>query len=116
MAVPQWLEILETVGPTVLALTPLAPIAPAVVAAIGEAQQIAGATGADKLAHVQNIVNETVAAVNAQAGHTELDPQLVSDASAKAIGTVVSVVKTIHAAHAEDVAEAAAKATPPAHH
>lgn len=99
MGVPRWLQILGQIGPQILAFTPLAPIAPAVAAAIGEAEAIGGASSAQKLAHVQQIVNDAVIATNAQAGKTVLDPQLVAAASATAISTVVNVTNVVHAAH-----------------
>lgn len=81
------------VAPMILALTPLAAIAPAVTAAIQEAEAIHGAgSGADKLAHVVAIATEAAEAVNAQAGHQVIDPAAVQGAAATAVSAVVQVV------------------------
>ena len=100
-----WLKLVEQIAPIALAVTPLAPIAPFIALGIKTAEQIPGASGADKLALATTIAQAGVAATNAQAGHQEIDPVLVSQAIAQGIGTVVAVVNTVHAAKAEDAAE-----------
>ncbi len=108
MGLPVWLQMVASLGPQILMFTPLARIAPAVAAGIQEAQQMAGADGPTKLAHVTNIAVQAAQAVNAKAGHVEVDPETVRVAAGQAISTVVTVVNMVHAAHAEDAAEAAA--------
>lgn len=95
-----FLKIARTIGPVALQFTPLAPIAGAVTVAIGEAEQIEGASGADKLAHVTNIAIEAANAANAQAGHVVIDPLAVQQEAAKAISTAVGAIKIVHDAHA----------------
>lgn len=91
-----FLKIARTVGPVALQFTPLAPIAGAVAAAIGEAQQIEGASGQEKLAHVTAIAMQAAQAANDQAGHIVIDPSLVSATAASAISTAVSAIKIVH--------------------
>ncbi len=101
MSLPKWLQILAEVGPKVLMFTPLAPITGVVVAAIGEAQAMEGASGAVKLAHVVNIATDAATATNLQAGHVVIDPAVLQATAVQAINTAVSVTKMVHDAHAE---------------
>lgn len=98
MSLPKWLEILFSIGPTVLAFTPLAPIAGPVAAGIAEARALAGASNSEKLAHVVAIAKEAAVAANAQAGKTILDPDGVSATAGAVISSVVQVVNQVHAA------------------
>jgi hypothetical protein len=112
MGLPKWLEILSSVGPLVLAQTPLAPIAPAVITAIGEAASLPGATGPEKLAHVVNIATNAAQAVNAQAGRVVIDPTVLQSTAESAISTVVQVTKMVQAAHENPTAPAMIAASP----
>lgn len=94
-----WLKLVESIGPLVLATTPLAPIAPFVVTGIQFAEQIPGADGPTKLAIATQIVNIGVAATNAQIGHQKIDPALVNTAVTSGITAVVSAVKVVENAH-----------------
>jgi len=114
MGLPKWLEVLAQVGPGVLKFTPLAPIAPEVIAAIGEAQQMPGATGPEKLAHVVNIATEAAQATNAQAGRVVIDPVAMQSTAATAISTVVQVTKMVEAAHENPTAAAPVAVISPA--
>lgn len=97
-----FLKIARTVGPVVLQFTPLAPIAGAVSAAIGEAQQIEGASGQEKLAHVTAIAIQAAHAANEQAGHMMIDPSVVAATAATAISTAVGAIKIVHDAKTAD--------------
>ena len=90
----RFLRRLGRVAPQILALTPLAPIAPAVAAAMAEAEQIAGATGRDKLAHVVAVA--TRAAEVAQLSGVPIDPADVQAAAGDVIGAIVAVAKVAH--------------------
>ena len=114
MSLPKWLQYVETFAPLILAATPLAPIIPFVISGIQTAEQIPDATGAQKLAIAQQLVADGVAATNAAAGHTEIDPALVNDMVTQGINTVVSVVNFKHSVEAEDAAEATPPVPPPA--
>lgn len=94
-----FLKIARTVGPVVLQFTPLAPIAGAVTIAIGEAQQIEGASGSEKLAHVTAIAMQAAQAANDQAGHQVIDPAVVAATAQSAISTTVGAIKIVHDAH-----------------
>ncbi len=92
-------RIAGTVGVQALKLTPLAPIADPVAIAIAEAQQIEGASGAEKLAHVTNIAIDAANAANAQAGHQVIDPAQIAATAQHAISTTYDAIKLIHDAH-----------------
>lgn len=96
MHAPKWLHALETLGPLVLATTPLAPLAPIVVAAIRAAESIPGATGEQKQQAAKNIINIWVQAANAIAGKALLDPVLADQTAGAAIDAVVGVANLAH--------------------
>lgn len=93
---PKWFRILKEIGPTVLAFTPIAPLVPAIIAGIELAEQIPGATGAQKKAIVQQIAKTAAEGANAQAGHVVIDAASIETVAGSAIDTVVGVVNIIH--------------------
>lgn len=93
---PKWLRALEQLGPTILLFTPLAPIAPAVVAGIKVAEMIPSASGDQKKALVQQIAGLAAAGANAQAGKTVIDPTAIGAVSGQVIDAVVGVVNLTH--------------------
>lgn len=99
MTEPSWLRVLAHLGPMALAFTPLAPIAPIVIAAIAEAEAMQGATGPEKLAHVVNIATDAASATNLQTGKPVIDPALMAKTASEAISTTVDVVKMVNDAH-----------------
>lgn len=103
---PKWLQVLKQVGPIVLAFTPLAPIAPAVIAGIAAAEALPGATGEQKKVIVQQIVTAGAAAANAQAGRVVIDPADAAAAAHTAIDTIVTVTNIVEKAHPPDKAPA----------
>lgn len=110
MSLPNWLRILAQIGPQVLLFTPLAPIAPVVVSAIGEASAMAGATKAEKLAHVVNIATDAAAAVNVHVGHEVINPAVIQATAASAISSAVQITNMVHAAQQSGVDVGAAVA------
>lgn len=94
----KWLELLKTIGPLVIASTVPGGqlLAPIVVGAIHSAEQLKGASGAEKKAHALELVEAGAAAANAVAGKVVVDPNAAVAAAASGIDTVV---KTINAAH-----------------
>lgn len=99
MSLPKWLQIAFQFAPMVLGMIPAtAPIAGAVSDAIGAAQMIDGATGAQKKAYVMQIAADAVASANAK-GAT-LDPAATLAATSQGIDTAVSVINAVHDAHA----------------
>lgn len=94
----KFLAIVNLVGPVVLAALPggavIAPMIPVIVAGIGEAQQIKGATGAQKKEHVMKIVQAGIAVAN-QTGKVKLDPTEVETVASNGIDTVISTIHVI---------------------
>lgn len=93
MSLPHWLSVLQTVGLAALQASPLAPIAPAVAVVIAEAEQIRGATGKDKLAHVLN--SATAAAVAAQQAGANISPETVQAVGEQVVSLAVSVTNLV---------------------
>jgi hypothetical protein len=91
-----WLKLVEQLTPIILGATPLAAISPFVTAGIQVAEQIPGADGPTKLGLAIQITNLGVAATNAQAGHTAIDPALVNSTIQTSINSVVAVVNLIN--------------------
>ena len=82
-------------GPFLLMMTPLAPIAPAVIQAILEAEQIKGATGPEKLAHVMAIITTAAEALNLQAGHEVVDMAKLQQTGAAIISAIIAIVNLV---------------------
>ena len=99
MNLSKWLEILGTIGPAVLSFTPLAPIAPIVLEGVKLAEQIPGASGAQKKALVQNIVALGASGANTAAGSVVVDPTAAAAVTGTAIDSVIGVTNLVHAAH-----------------
>lgn len=99
MTLPKWFSILEQLGPIALAFTPLAPIAPLVIAGIRTAEAIPGATGDQKKQLVQQIVAIGAQGANAQAGKSVIDPQAAADSTGSIIDAIVGVTNIVHNAH-----------------
>jgi hypothetical protein len=96
ISVSKWLQLVSWVAPAVLGMTPLAPIAPFVIAGVQAAESLPGAQGKDKLDAAVQIARIGIAATNAQAGHVVVDPQLADAAIQSGISTVVNVVNLTH--------------------
>jgi hypothetical protein len=98
----QFLVTLQLVGPSVLAAVPggqkIAPLIPTITGAIAEAQAIAGATGAEKKAHVENIVAAGVVTANAT-GRVALDPVAVSVIVGNGIDAVIGALRLLEQLH-----------------
>lgn len=95
MSLPKWLRILQTVGLAALAVSPLAPIATQVGAAIAEAEAIflEEGSGPQKLEHVLTAAEK--AAETAQALGVTIGPQEVRAVGAEAISTAVDVTNLV---------------------
>lgn len=96
MTKTDWLKRALEMAPLILSLSPLAPIAPAVAAGIVAAEKMKGATGAEKLAHVQELAHAAAEGANAAAGREVVSVVGIDQAAANAISTVVSVVNLAH--------------------
>lgn len=103
----KFMAIVGLVGPGVLMLVPggekVAPLVPVIIGAIGEAQQIKGATGAEKKAHVLKIVAASVAVANTT-GKVKLDDAEVATATGLGIDAVISTVHVIQGAKVQQAA------------
>jgi hypothetical protein len=98
----KFLRIVEAFAPVVLSNVPkgekIAPLIPVIIHGIQEAEQIPGASGAEKKAHVLEVVSAGVTAVNAT-GKVKLDPVEVADIASKGVDLTVQIVNDVHAAH-----------------
>lgn len=94
-------SLVRLLGPVVLSAVPggekIAPHLDTVLGAIEEAEQIKGASGAEKKAHVLAIVSAGVAEANAT-GKVKLDVADVQVIAAHAIDAVIGSVKAVHGA------------------
>lgn len=97
---PKWLEVLETMGPAVLAFTPAAPFIPAVVTGIKLAEQLKGASGPEKKQAAQDVALAIANGVNEAKGQPTIDAATLSTVTGTAIDTVVGVVNLTHKAAA----------------
>jgi len=95
----KFVSLVNVLAPVVLASVPhgdkIAPLIPTITSAINEAEQIKGASGAEKKAHVLSIVQAGVATANA-AGHAHLDPVEVNEVASHGIDAVIGTVHLVH--------------------
>lgn len=98
MSKKKWLSLIQMLAPIILtSVKPeLAPIAGNVSSAIQEAEQIKGATGADKLQHVQNIAHAAADSVNTAVGKEVVHIPTLDNAIQDGVSTVVSVANLVH--------------------
>lgn len=100
----RFLDVLNRVGPIFLPLVPggdkIAVLVPVIVHAIGEAEQIQGATGPEKKAHVLSIVAAGVDVANST-GKLKLDPTEVHAVASEGIDTVISAIHVAEGARIE---------------
>lgn len=73
----------------------LAPVGPLIVQGIDEAEQLKGASGADKLAHATNIVTTGAIVANTAAGKQVIDINVINSAAKNAISTAVDIANLI---------------------
>lgn len=102
-------SLVRFLGPVVLSAVPggdkIAEHVDVLLGAIEEAEQIRGATGAEKKAHVLAIVAAGVTEANAS-GKVHLDPAAAQAIAAHAVDAVITTVKAVHAAPAPIAADA----------
>lgn len=105
----KFLSLVRVLGPVVLASVPggekIAPHIDTIVDAIGEAQQIKGATGAEKKAHVLAIVAAGVTEANAS-GKVHLEPAEAQAIASHGIDAVIGTVHVVEGAKVVKVATA----------
>ena len=100
-----WLDLVKSIAPTIITATVPggALLAPLVIGAITEAEQIHGATGDQKLQYAVEITRDSIRGVNAVAGHTIVNPLLSDSALAAGISAAVDVVNIVHQAQTPDI-------------
>jgi hypothetical protein len=95
-----WIQLLLGLAPTILAAAKVpAALIPTVTHAIGEAQQLPGASGAEKKAHVLSIVQDGVETFNAAKGKTVIDPALAVAATSGGIDTTIATINLVKGKH-----------------
>lgn len=99
MKLPKWLEILQTLGPTIIksAFPQLAPITNLVISAAVAAESIPGATGEQKNAAAQQIAQIGSQITNATTGKPLVDPVVAAQITDQVFTTVVQAVNAINA-------------------
>jgi hypothetical protein len=97
----KFLQLVGSIGPLVLLAVPggavIAPLVPVIIGAIGEAEQIKGATGAQKKAHVLNILDAAVVTANST-GKVNINSTAAQAAADKGIDAVISTIHVIEGA------------------
>lgn len=92
----KWYSWLKTLAPIIFAMVPQTQaIAGRISDAIGQAEEIPGATGVEKKAHVMQITADAIAAVNTVAGSEKLPPVETLAVASSVIDTVVSVINAL---------------------
>jgi hypothetical protein len=91
---------ISKLAPVLLALTPLAPIADEVTAAIQEAEAIRGASGPEKLQHVVNIAVEAAKAANEVAGRVLIPLDRVVALATMIVSMIILATNTTEDANA----------------
>src|SRR4051794_37381771 len=97
----KWFQLITGLAPLILANVKggdkITPVIPVIVAGIQEAEQIAGASGADKKDHVLKTVDAGVAAANAT-GKVHLDPGEVQQIAGHGIDVVINTMHAVEGA------------------
>lgn len=92
-----WLDLVKLLAPIVVAATVPhgAVLGPLIATGISDAEQLMGASGAEKKAIVLGLVTDGVIAINAAKGTEVLDPSAVHVAASEAIDLTVRMVNLI---------------------
>ena len=99
----KWYQVFQFVLPLVAQFIPkIIPLVPYIQTGVTEAQAIAGASNADKLAHLTNVVKAGASAVSAT-GKAKINP----DEAASVLTSAVAVVDAVHAILKDNAAPAA---------
>jgi hypothetical protein len=97
----KWFALITGLAPLILSNIKggdkIAPVIPVIVSGIQEAEQIKGASGADKKAHVLKTVEAGVAAANAT-GKVKLDTAEVQAVASDGIDAVIGAVHVVEGA------------------
>jgi len=97
----KFIAVVSQIAPVILAAVPggdrIGPLIPDITRAITAAEQMKGATGAAKKAHVLTIVKGSVATANAT-GKVTLDPAEVERVASDGVDAVIGTVHVIEGA------------------
>jgi len=95
----KFIALVNLLGPAVLLNVKggekIAPLVAVITSAIGEAQAIKGATGAEKKAHVLAIAAAAVTVANSSAKGVVLDPEEVQAVAGDGIDAVVGTIHIV---------------------
>lgn len=101
--VNKWLSLVQVLAPAVLMAVPhgekIAPYIPIITTGIQEAEQIPGASGAEKKAHVVNLAMAAFQSLQ-QTGKVHLNQTDFSDTVSAGIDATVGTINLVHQAHA----------------
>ncbi len=101
--VNKWLALAQMLAPVVLMNVPhgdkIAPYVPIITAGIQEAQQIPGASGADKKAHVMNLAMAAFQSLQ-QTGKVHLSASDFQATVGAGIDATVGTINLVNQAHA----------------
>ena len=92
----KWLSIVEQFAPTILMFTPAAPLAPFVAAGIHLAEQIPGASGAQKKAFAVQIAGLAANATAAAKGQQVFNDSQLENMVGGSIDLIVAAVNLVH--------------------
>ena len=110
----KFLEIVDKLGPVVLATIPggdkIAPVIPKIVDGIKSAEAIQGASGAEKKRHVLNIVTQGAGVANAT-GKVKIPVEELTAIASQGIDTVIATVHVIEGAKVVKPGDVAAPGT-----
>jgi hypothetical protein len=108
----KFIDVVKFIAPVVLLAVPggaaIAPLIPVITHAITEAEQMKGASGAEKKKHVLEITAASVTTLNAS-GKVHLNPAEVAQVASDGIDAVIG---TVHVIEGAKVVKAPAAATP----
>jgi len=100
-----WKTLVSVLGPMILANVPhaerVAPLVPTIVHGISEAEDLKGASGAEKKAHVLSMVADAVTGINVAKGRTVVSPDDLATVAGSGIDTVIGTINLVHAAHVQ---------------
>lgn len=93
----KWLDLVKLLAPIIIGTVKpeLVPISAKITAAIDSAEQIKGASGADKLKHVQEIADAAADSLNAVKGHVVLDKTKLDETVSEAVNAVVAATNIV---------------------
>jgi hypothetical protein len=92
----KWFQLAQSMLPLILSFIPQLPavLVPVIVQGIQEAEQMTGASGADKKQHVVALVHLAIQTINATKGREVISPAVITVVD-RAIDTAISIVNLV---------------------